>query len=72
MTFSRQGQICFPMHLYGEKIENSISQNVSNTNGYNLQCMIKVANIFSYNQNFPLGLSALAPVLYTCINSRNL
>ena len=60
------------MHLYGENIENSVSKNVSNTNGCNLQCMTKVANPFSYNQNLPLGLSALAPVLYTCTNSGNL
>ena len=47
----------------------------------NLQCMIKEANPFSYNQNFappppppahPPGLSALIPGLYTCIKSCNL
>ena len=30
------------MHLYGESIETSFSQNVLNTDGCNLQCMIKV------------------------------
>ena len=28
LTFLRQGQICIPMHLYGENIEKSFSQNV--------------------------------------------
>ena len=49
LTFLRQGQICIPMHLYGENTENSVSQNVLKTNGWNLQYMIKVANTFSYN-----------------------
>ena len=40
------------MHLYVENIENSISQIVLKTKGWNLQCMIKVANPYSYNQNF--------------------
>ena len=40
------------MHLYGENIENSVSQNVLKTNGWNLQCMIKVVTTFSYNKNF--------------------
>ena len=39
------------MHLYEENIEKSFSQNVLKTNGWNLQCMIEVANPFSYNQN---------------------
>ena len=53
LTFLRQGQICVPIHLYGENIENSVSQNVLQTTGRNLQCMIKVKkNPFSYNQNF--------------------
>ena len=47
------------MSLYGEYIENSVSQNVFKTKGCNLQCTIKVANPFSYNQNIPLRLSAL-------------
>ena len=29
----RQGQIYIPMHLYGENIENSVSQNELKTNG---------------------------------------
>ena len=49
LTILRQGQICTPMHLYGE---SSIFQNVLKTIDYNLQCMIKVANPFSYNQTF--------------------
>ena len=40
------------MHLYGENIENAVSQNVLKTNGWNLQRMIKVANTFSYVKNF--------------------
>ena len=40
-----------PMHLYGESIENSVSQNVLKTNGWNLQYIITVANPFSYNQH---------------------
>ena len=60
------------MRLYGENIKNSVSQNVFKTNGYNLQCIIKVANPFSYNQNFPLGLSTNTLGLDTCINSHNL
>ena len=28
LTFLRQGQICVPMHLYGENVEKSFSQNV--------------------------------------------
>ena len=38
--FLRQGQICAPM--YGENVEKSFSQKVLKTNGWNLQCMIKV------------------------------
>ena len=59
--------------LYGENIEKSFSQNVLKTNvlqtnGWNLQCVIKVVKHFSYNQNFvPWGLSALATGLYSYI-----
>ena len=52
------------MHLYGENIENSVSQNVLKTNGWNLQTMIKVANPFSYNQNFVLQGYPLLPLGY--------
>ena len=38
LTFLRRGQICIPMHLYGENIENSVSENVKTNK------MIKVAN----------------------------
>ena len=31
LTFLRQDQICVPMHLYGENIENSFLQNVLKT-----------------------------------------
>ena len=41
LTFLRQGQICIPMHLYGENVEKSFSQNVLKTNGWNLQWVIK-------------------------------
>ena len=43
------------MHVYGENIENSVSQNVLKTNDWNLQYMIKVANPCSYNQKFVPG-----------------
>ena len=33
MIFLRQGQMCVPMHLYGENVEKSFSQNVLKTNG---------------------------------------
>ena len=33
LTFLRQGQICAPMHLYGENVEKSFSHGVSKTNG---------------------------------------
>ena len=68
MTFLRQGQICVPIHLYGENVEKSFSQNILKANGGDLQCMIKVVIVFSYTQNFVTwGLSALAPGQYTCI-----
>ena len=46
LTFLRHSQSCVSMHLYGENIENSVSQNVFKADGWNLQCMIKVANTF--------------------------
>ena len=39
VTILQQGQICVSIHLYGENVEKSISQNVLKTNGWNLQCM---------------------------------
>ena len=33
VTVLWQGQICIPMHLYGENVEKSFSQNVLKTNG---------------------------------------
>ena len=33
LTFLWQGQIYVPMHLYGENVEKSFSQNVLKTNG---------------------------------------
>ena len=33
--------------MYEEKVEKSISQYVLKTNGWNLQCMIKVVTRFS-------------------------
>ena len=50
-TFLRQGQICVPMYLYWN-VEKSFTQNVLKTNGWNLQCVIKVVNHFSSNKNF--------------------
>ena len=32
LTILRQGQICIPMHLYGENVEKSFSQNVLKAN----------------------------------------
>ena len=61
LIFLRQGQICVPIHLYGENVEKSFSQNVLKALGWNLQCRISVVKHFSYNQKFvPRGLSALA------------
>ena len=51
LTFLWQGQICIPIPWYGEN-EKSFSENVLKTTGWNLQCMIKVSNSFSYNENF--------------------
>ena len=36
MIFLRHDQICAPMHLYEENVENTYSQNVLKTNGRNL------------------------------------
>ena len=72
LTFLLKGQICIPMHLFGENVDKSFSQNVLKTNGWNLQLVIKVVKHFSYNKNFvPWGLSALAPGLYTAIKLSN-
>ena len=43
-----------PKHIYGENVEKSFSQNILKTNGWNLQCMMKVVKCFSYNGNFVL------------------
>ena len=51
LTFLWQGQICIPILLYGENVGKSFSKNVLNT-GWNIQGMIKVVQLFSYNQNF--------------------
>ena len=63
------------MHLYGENVEKSFSQNVSKTNGWNLQSVIKVVKHFSYilviiKILFPGGYLPL-PGLYACIKLRN-
>ena len=52
LTFLQQRQICIPMHLYGENVEKSFSQNVLKTNDLNLQYVIKVVKHFSCNQKF--------------------
>ena len=41
-----QGQICVLIHVYGDNVEKSFSENVLKTNGLNLQCMIKVLKTF--------------------------
>ena len=57
-----------PYICMGENVEQSFSQNVLKTNGWNLQCMVEVFKLLNYNQNFVLwGLAALAPGLYTCL-----
>ena len=45
----RFGSLCI---YIGKILKKSFSQNILKTNGQNLQCMIQVANPFSYNQNF--------------------
>ena len=71
LIFLRQSQICVPTHLYWN-VEKSFYQNVSKTNGLNLQYVTKTVIYFSYNQNLvPWGLSALAHRLYACIELCN-
>ena len=64
LTFSQHGQIYVSLHLYGENIENSVSQNVLKTNGWSLQCMIKVANTFRHNKNFVPGCYLTLALVY--------
>ena len=45
LTFLQNGQICIPIHLYAENVEKSFSENVLKTNGWNLQCMLKVVKL---------------------------
>ena len=67
LTFSHQGQIRAPRAFVWENIEMSFYQNILQTNGWNVQFIIILLKLFSYNQNFaPWGLSALVPRLYTC------
>ena len=66
LTVLRKYQICVSMHLYEENIEKSFSQNLIKTNGWDLQCIIKVANPFCYNQKFvPRGY---LPLLFAYIH----
>ena len=51
MTILLQGQSCISMHLYGEYIENSVSQNILKAIDCNLQYDQSI-NPFSYNQTF--------------------
>ena len=48
----RQSSLCICM---GKILKIQSLINVLKTNGWNLQCMIKVATTFSYNQNFIPG-----------------
>ena len=65
LTILRQDQIYAPIHLYGENVEKSFSQIILKTNGWNLQCMIKVVKHFSYNQHFvPWGYLSLPWAIY--------
>ena len=65
LTFLRHCQIYVSMHLYGENIENSGFQNALKTNNWNLQCIIKVANTFSYNKkNVPGVIRACSWAIY--------
>ena len=43
LTFLRRGQICVPVHLYGENIENSVSQNVKTNK------IVKVTNTYLFD-----------------------
>ena len=45
LTFLRSN--LHPYALYGENVEKSSSKNVLKTNGWNLQCVIKVVKHFS-------------------------
>ena len=61
------------MHLYGENIENSVSQNELKTNSWNLPMYDQSSIPVQLQSKFcPPGLFALAPGLYTCIKSVNL
>ena len=60
--FFRQGPIWVSMHLYGENIEKSFFQNVFKTNGWNLQCVIKVVEHFSYKTFCPLRVIFPCPL----------
>ena len=54
------------IHLSGEKVEKSVSQNIFKTNGRNVQHMIKVVELFRNHKK--LGFRPCHG-LYTCIKS---
>ena len=57
------------MHVYGENIEKSVSENVLKTNGWTYNVWSKKQILLSTIKILTLGLSALAPGQYTCIKS---
>ena len=67
-----QGQTCVPMQLYKIYIENSFSETVLKFNGWNLKCMINVANPYICNSHFvPRGLYVLVFLSLICIHVEN-
>ena len=53
LTFLWLGQICIAILLYLENVENLFSETVLKTNGWNLQCMIKVVELFTIKISSP-------------------
>ena len=67
LIFLRQSRICVRMHLNRANVENSFSQNAWKTNGWNLQCVIKVVKHLSYNQNFVPWWLLQNCVIFKCL-----
>ena len=47
--------------MYEENVEKSFSQNILKTNGWNLQCMIKIVIILVTIKFWPLGIICPCP-----------
>ena len=69
LTFLWLCQICIPILLYLENVEESFSENVLKTHGWYLQHMIEVVKHFSYNQFMP---GSYTPFGCICLKSCNL